>query len=68
MIEVLRAGLQTTVQDLGRAGWRACGVPAGGAMDPWAARAANRLVGNPDGAALLEILLAGTGAALRAGG
>lgn len=59
MIEVLRPGLQTTVQDLGRAGWRASGVPAGGAMDPWAARAANRLVGNSDGAALLEILLAG---------
>ena len=59
MIEVLRPGLQTTVQDLGRPGFRAAGVPAGGAMDPWAARAANRLVGNPDGAALLEVLLAG---------
>jgi len=59
MIEVLRPGLQTTVQDLGRPGWRAQGVPEGGAMDPWSARAANRLVGNPDGAALLEILLAG---------
>lgn len=59
MIEVLRAGLQTTVQDLGRPGFRAAGVPAGGAMDPWSARAANRLVGNPDGAALLEIALAG---------
>ncbi len=59
MIEVERPGLQTTVQDLGRPGWRASGVPAGGAMDPWAARAANRLVGNPDGAALLEIALAG---------
>ncbi len=58
-IEVLRPGLQTTVQDLGRPGWRAAGVPAGGAMDPWAARAANRLVGNGDGAALLEIVLAG---------
>lgn len=59
MIEVLRPGLQTTVQDLGRPGWRAQGVPEGGAMDPWSARAANRLAGNPDGAALLEILLAG---------
>lgn len=59
MIVVLRPGLQTSVQDLGRRGWRAAGVPAGGAMDPWAARAANRLVGNPEGAALLEATLAG---------
>lgn len=59
MIVVLAPGLLTTVQDFGRPGWRAAGVPAGGAMDPWAARAANRLVGNPDGAALLEATLAG---------
>ncbi len=59
VIEVLRAGALTTVQDLGRTGWRASGVPSGGAFDPWSARAANRLVGNPDGAALLEITLTG---------
>jgi biotin-dependent carboxylase-like uncharacterized protein len=61
MIEVIRAGALTTVQDLGRAGlgFDAMGVPRGGAFDPWAARAANRLVGNADGAALLEITLAG---------
>jgi biotin-dependent carboxylase-like uncharacterized protein len=58
-IEVVRGGAATTVQDLGRRGWRAHGVPGGGAADPWAARAANRLVGNPDGAALLEIVLLG---------
>jgi 5-oxoprolinase (ATP-hydrolysing) subunit C len=58
-IEVIRPGALTTVQDLGRAGHGASGVPRGGAFDPWAARAANRLVGNPDGAALLEITLAG---------
>lgn len=63
MIVVLHPGLQTTVQDLGRRGWRAAGVPSGGAMDPWAARAANRLVGNAEDAALLEITL--TGPALR---
>ncbi len=63
VIEVLRAGALTTVQDLGRTGWRASGVPSGGAFDPWSARVANRLVGNPDGAALLEITL--TGPALR---
>jgi biotin-dependent carboxylase-like uncharacterized protein len=63
VIEVLRAGALTTVQDLGRTGWRASGVPAGGAFDPWSARVANRLVGNADGEALLEITL--TGPALR---
>jgi biotin-dependent carboxylase-like uncharacterized protein len=59
MIEVLRPGALTTVQDLGRPGHAASGVPRGGAFDPVAARAANRRVGNPPGAALLEITLAG---------
>ena len=54
VVEVLRAGVQTTVQDLGRSGWQAHGVPAGGAADPIAAHLANLLVGNPTGAALLE--------------
>lgn len=58
-IEVVCAGALTTVQDLGRPGCESAGVPRGGAFDPWAARAANRLVGNRDGAALLEITLAG---------
>lgn len=59
-IEVLEPGARTTVQDpFGRRGWRHAGVPVGGAADPWGARLANRLVGNPDGAALLEITLAG---------
>ena len=57
-IEVLEPGPLTTVQDpFGRAGWRHVGVPVGGAADPWSARLANRLVGNPDDAALLEITL-----------
>ena len=58
-IEVLDAGLLTTVQDLGRFGCQQYGVPVSGAMDVWALRAANRLVGNDDGAAALEITLAG---------
>jgi biotin-dependent carboxylase-like uncharacterized protein len=58
-IVVLDGGLLTTVQDLGRAGWQRFGVPVSGAMDPWALRAANRLVGNDDGGAALEITLAG---------
>jgi biotin-dependent carboxylase-like uncharacterized protein len=58
-IEVLEAGLLTTVQDLGRFGWQQYGVPVSGAMDDWALRAANRLVGNDENAAALEITLAG---------
>ena len=59
-IEVLEPGPLTTVQDpFGRPGWRHLGVPIGGAADPWSARLANRLAGNPDGAALLEITLGG---------
>jgi len=58
-IEVVRPGALTTVQDLGRPGLARFGVPRGGAFDSWAARAANRRVGNPDAAALLEITLSG---------
>jgi biotin-dependent carboxylase-like uncharacterized protein len=58
-LEVLAAGLHTTVQDLGRTGWQAIGVPVSGALDGTALRLANRLVGNPPGAAALEILLSG---------
>lgn len=63
VIEVVRAGSLTTVQDLGRPGWAHLGVPRSGALDQPALRLANRLVGNPDGAAGLEITL--TGCALR---
>lgn len=58
-IDVIDGGLLTTVQDLGRIGWQRFGVPVSGAMDPWALRAANRLVGNEEGAAALEVTLAG---------
>ena len=43
------------VQDLGRPGFTAIGIPANGALDQHAARTANILVGNDDGAALIEI-------------
>jgi antagonist of KipI len=49
-----RAGLFTTVQDLGRTGFRDSGVPLGGAVDSHALRIANLLVGNDEGAAGLE--------------
>lgn len=58
-LRVLRAGLFTTVQDLGRTGHRARGVPLSGAADPFALRLANLLVGNPEGAAGLEFTLVG---------
>ncbi|MEU8083483.1 biotin-dependent carboxyltransferase family protein [Micromonospora sp. NPDC049101] len=58
-VEVLRAGALTTVQDLGRPGWAHLGVPRSGALDPAALRLANRLVGNPEHAAGLEITLSG---------
>ena len=59
MIEVLRPGLCDLVMDLGRPGRGALGVPAGGAADPAALAAANRLVGNDASAAGLEISLSG---------
>lgn len=58
MIEVIKPGLLSSVQDLGRRA-RAQGVPAGGALDPSALRLANALVGNPAGAAALEVTLLG---------
>ncbi|MGI8683298.1 MAG: biotin-dependent carboxyltransferase family protein [Mycobacteriales bacterium] len=59
MIRVRRAGLLTTVQDLGRAGHAHLGVPHAGAVDAPSLRLANRLVGNDERAAGLEITLAG---------
>ncbi|MBI5690344.1 MAG: 5-oxoprolinase subunit PxpB [Verrucomicrobia bacterium] len=58
-IEVVRPGMYTTVQDLGRRGFRSGGVPVGGAADAWALRVANLLVGNEEGAAGLEFTLVG---------
>jgi biotin-dependent carboxylase-like uncharacterized protein len=59
MITIVRSGPLTTVQDLGRPGWAHLGVPRSGALDGPALRHANRLVGNPDGAAGLETTLLG---------
>jgi allophanate hydrolase subunit 2 len=68
MIEVLRAGLCDLVMDQGRFGYGALGVPVGGAADPAALAAANRLVGNAAGLAGLEITLAGPVLRFPAGG
>ena len=58
-IEVLRPGLLTTVQDRGRVGYQKFGVPVSGAVDEIALRVGNILVGNPQGAAALEITALG---------
>jgi KipI family sensor histidine kinase inhibitor len=58
-IEVVKPGVLTTVQDLGRVGYRAAGVSVGGAADSFALRVANALVGNDDDAAGLEFTLVG---------
>jgi biotin-dependent carboxylase-like uncharacterized protein len=65
---VERAGPLTTVQDLGRPGYAHLGVPRGGALDQPALRLANRLVGNPEGAAGLELTLGGFAARLTRAG
>jgi biotin-dependent carboxylase-like uncharacterized protein len=59
VIEILDPGPLATVQDLGRHGYAALGVPRSGAFDAAALRSANRLVGNPPGAAGIEITLGG---------
>lgn len=56
---VRKPGMHTTVQDLGRPGYRRVGLPAGGAMDSYALRVANMLVGNEESAAALELTMVG---------
>ena len=59
ILEILTAGLFTTVQGAARFGLGASGVPAGGAMDPVALARGNSLLGNPARAAALEMTLSG---------
>lgn len=56
---VVKPGLLTTLQDLGRRGYQGSGVPVAGPMDAYSHRLANRLLGNPDDAAALEVTLVG---------
>ena len=53
MLEIIAGGIQTTVQDIGRRGKLALGIPPSGAQDAFALRVANLLVGNPNGGPLL---------------
>src|SRR3989442_13851001 len=60
MFEVLEGGIQTTVQDYpGRVGYLDLGTYPAGPMDHFAFRVANLLVGNPQGAAALEVTAGG---------
>ncbi|MFD3744592.1 biotin-dependent carboxyltransferase family protein [Nocardia sp. NPDC058633] len=66
LIYIERVGPLATVQDLGRQGWFDSGVGQAGAADRGSLRLANRLVGNPENFAAIEVLLGGL--ALRADG
>jgi len=57
--DLLRPGPRTSLQDLGRTGLRAMGIPVAGAMDRIGLRLANALVGNPPGEGCLELTLSG---------
>ena len=59
VVNVITPGLSTTVQDLGRPGYYHLGIPISGGMDRFALRAANMLVGNDEGAAVLEAVFLG---------
>ena len=58
-ILILSEGMQTSVQDLGRKGYRAFGVPISGAMDKYSAILANKLLNNPEGMPVLEMTMTG---------
>jgi antagonist of KipI len=59
LLTIVRPGMFTTVQDSGRWGFQARGVPVSGAMDLYSHRLANRLIGNRDEAATFEVTLTG---------
>ena len=58
-LEILRAGLQTTIQDLGRFGVAHLGISASGASDNLAMRIGNLIVGNPENTTAIEMTLTG---------
>jgi len=59
MIQVLKPGFLTSIQDKGRFGYRNSGVPVSGVMDEVSAAMANALLGNSSDAAVMEITLKG---------
>ena len=67
-ITILKPGMMSSVQDLGRWGFQQFGVPIGGAMDKVSASLANMICGNDDNEAGIEMTLAGTSAPSGIGG
>ncbi|MCT4629760.1 biotin-dependent carboxyltransferase family protein [Winogradskyella sp.] len=59
MLKVLKSGFYSTVQDTGRFGFRAFGVPVSGAMDLYSSQFANALLGNSKDAAVIEMTMLG---------
>ncbi|MEX2379947.1 MAG: biotin-dependent carboxyltransferase family protein [Vicingaceae bacterium] len=59
MIEILHPGIQTTMQDRGRFGYRDQGVPLSGAMDQYSSLLANHILGNQSNTAVMEFVLQG---------
>jgi antagonist of KipI len=59
VVDITKVGPLSTLQDLGRVGHQHQGVRVCGVMDAFAACVANRLVGNPDGSAVIEYTLLG---------
>lgn len=59
MIKVVKPGLYTSIQDLGRTGYRNFGVPVSGVMDSYAAKWSNVILGNKEADAVMEITLQG---------
>jgi len=60
-ILILSDGMHTSVQDLGRKGYRSFGVPISGTMDKYSAILANKLLNNAEGLPVLEITMVGPG-------
>ena len=58
-IKIISSGLQTTIQDLGRAGWRHMGVPESGGADKISLKLANFILGKPFNSPVLECTLNG---------
>ena len=54
-IKIIKQGVQTTLQDTGRPGFRTIGIGTGGAADIFAMKTANFLAGNDDDMAVMEI-------------
>ena len=58
-IKIISSGLQTTIQDLGRVGWRHMGVPESGGADKISLKLANFILGKPFNSSVLECTLTG---------